>query len=51
MNASVAVASLHDRVAADARVHGKEPYKALIERAGNARVVMIGEASHGTRER
>jgi erythromycin esterase-like protein len=50
MNTAVAVASLHDRAAADAHAHGKDPYKALIERVGNARIVMIGEASHGTHE-
>ena len=47
---AVAVASLHDRAAADALAHAEDPYKALIERVGSARVVLIGEASHGTHE-
>ena len=50
MSTAVAVASLHDRAAADALAHGEDPYKALLERVGNARVVLIGEASHGTHE-
>ena len=50
MSTAVAVASLHDRAAADALAHAEDPYKALVERVGNARVVLIGEASHGTHE-
>ena len=50
MSTALAVASLHDRAAADALAHARDPYKALLERVGNARVVMIGEASHGTHE-
>ena len=50
MSTALAVASLHDRAAADALAHAGDPYKALLERVGNARVVMIGEASHGTHE-
>jgi erythromycin esterase-like protein len=50
MSTAVAVASLHDRAASDALAHGEDPYKALLERIGNARVVLIGEASHGTHE-
>ena len=50
MSTAIAVASLHDRAAADALAHAKDPYKALVERVGNARIVMIGEASHGTHE-
>ncbi|MDB5039285.1 MAG: hypothetical protein JWN27_11 [Candidatus Eremiobacteraeota bacterium] len=47
---AVAVASLRDRAAADALAHAEDPYNAIVERVGNARVVMIGEASHGTHE-
>jgi erythromycin esterase-like protein len=47
---AVAVASLHDRAAADALAHAEDPYKSLIERVGTARCVLIGEASHGTHE-
>ena len=50
MSSALAIASLHDLAAADALAHAKDPYKALIERVGNARIVMIGEASHGTHE-
>ena len=50
MSTAVAVASLHDRAAADALAHAEDPYKTLVERVGNARVVLIGEASHGTHE-
>jgi erythromycin esterase-like protein len=50
MSTAIAVASLHDRAAADVLAHAKDPYKALVERVGNARIVMIGEASHGTHE-
>jgi erythromycin esterase-like protein len=50
MSTAVAVASLRDRAAADALAHANDPYKALVERVGNARIVMIGEASHGTHE-
>jgi erythromycin esterase-like protein len=50
MSSAVAVASLHDRAAADALAHAEDPYKALVERVGNARVVLMGEASHGTHE-
>ena len=50
MSAAVAVVSLHDCAVADALAHAKEPYKAILERVGNARVVLIGEASHGTHE-
>jgi erythromycin esterase-like protein len=50
MSTAVVVASLHDRAAADALAHAKDPYKALVDRVGNARVVLIGEASHGTHE-
>src|SRR5665213_2544598 len=50
MSTAVAVASLHDRADADAVAHAKDSYKALIERVGSARIVMIGEASHGTHE-
>lgn len=50
MSTAIAVASLRDLAAADALAHAKDPYKALIERVGNARIVLIGEASHGTHE-
>lgn len=50
MSSALAIASLHDLAVADALAHAKDPYKALIERVGNARIVMIGEASHGTHE-
>jgi erythromycin esterase-like protein len=47
---TVAVASLRDCAAADALAHAEDPYAAIIERVGNASVVLIGEASHGTHE-
>jgi erythromycin esterase-like protein len=47
---AVAVASLRDCAAGDALAHAEDPYAALIERVGNASVVLIGEASHGTHE-
>ena len=50
MSTAVAVASLHDRAAADAVAHAEDPFKSLIERVGNAQIVLIGEASHGTHE-
>ena len=50
MSTAVAVASLHDRAHAAARAHEADPYGAIVERVGDARVVMIGEASHGTHE-
>ncbi len=50
MSGAVAVASLRDRAAADARAHAAHPYRTLLEKVGNARVVLIGEASHGTHE-
>ena len=50
MSSAVAVASLRDRAAADARAHAAHPYRTLLEKVGNARVVLIGEASHGTHE-
>jgi len=50
MSTAPAVVSLRDRAAADALAHAEDPYQALVERVGNARVVLIGEASHGTHE-
>ena len=50
MSSVIAVASLHDRAAAAALAHAKDPYATLLERVGNARIVLIGEASHGTHE-
>ena len=50
MSTAVADVSLHDRAAAAALAHAKDPYKAIVDRVGNARVVLIGEASHGTHE-
>src|ERR1700738_4479186 len=47
---AVAVSSLRDGAAAAARAHADDPYKAIVERIGDAQVVMIGEASHGTHE-
>ncbi|HYZ17637.1 MAG TPA: erythromycin esterase family protein [Candidatus Acidoferrum sp.] len=47
---AVAVASLHDRAAADALAHAEDPYASLIQKIGDARCVLIGEASHGTHE-
>jgi len=50
LSSVIAVASLHDRAAAAALAHAKDPYATLLERVGNARIVLIGEASHGTHE-
>jgi erythromycin esterase-like protein len=50
MSTAVAVASLHDRAAASALAHAEDPYREFLDRVGNARVVLIGEASHGTHE-
>ena len=36
--------------AAARRVHGAHDYSGLVERAGAAQIVLIGEASHGTEE-
>ncbi|MDB5028400.1 MAG: hypothetical protein JWO66_2089 [Candidatus Eremiobacteraeota bacterium] len=47
---AVAVASLRDRAAFDSVLHESDPYRTIVERVGNAQVVMIGEASHGTHE-
>lgn len=32
------------------RMRKIDPYKSIVDRVGNARVVLIGEASHGTHE-
>lgn len=50
MSAPVAVATLRDRASASARAHADDPYHAIVERVGDARIVLIGEASHGTHE-
>ena len=50
MSAPVAVATLRDRASASARAHAGDPYHAIVERVGDARIVLIGEASHGTHE-
>jgi erythromycin esterase-like protein len=50
MSSQLAVTSLRDLAAADALAHERDPYAALLERARDAQVVMIGEASHGTHE-
>jgi erythromycin esterase-like protein len=47
---TTAVASLRDHAAAGERAHADDPYREILERVGDARVVMIGEASHGTHE-
>jgi erythromycin esterase-like protein len=49
MNA-VSATSLRDCAAAAALAGAGDPYAALLERVGNASVVLIGEASHGTHE-
>jgi erythromycin esterase-like protein len=45
---SASLGSLCDRAVASA--HADDPYAALLERAGQARFVLIGEVSHGTHE-
>jgi erythromycin esterase-like protein len=39
-----------DRAVAGEAAHAEDPYKAIVERVGNARAVLIGEASDGTHE-
>src|SRR5947209_2048406 len=44
------VTALRERAAAGALAHADDRYAAIVEHVGSARVVMIGEASHGTHE-
>ncbi len=48
MSTTLVLASLRDRAQASAR--SEDPYAQILERVGDARVVLIGEASHGTHE-
>ena len=50
MSTAVADVSLRDLAAAASLAHAEDPYRAILDRVGNARVVLIGEASHGTHE-
>ncbi|HEY4441753.1 MAG TPA: erythromycin esterase family protein [Candidatus Elarobacter sp.] len=50
MSTAVAVASLLDHAANAAAAHARAPYRALLDRIGDAQLVLIGEASHGTHE-
>jgi erythromycin esterase-like protein len=50
MMIGIAAPALHEHAVASALAHADDPYRALVDRVGGARVVLIGEASHGTRE-